>query len=289
MALLDLQGLNKLVNILHLRLSLMPAGTRGQLQQVLMPAENGNIDQISAEALLVSPSSISSISQPTPTPQTAATCSRRHPPTLPFRLDLLASATPLLTSTTDGRASDEERSAMSKAKLRGGRGSEGVACRRGEGGSGEAVLQLAATNISTGVATVDCQKQVRSWRLLRAIMEFRIPNCNCIFFEEDTDDENSSQASDNYQRRQQPPYISSSSTTITITLFGYRYEKVRFCIQTNSKSSADADAALLLLFELAVSTTTLAREMHGGVLRIALESKRKCLWERLFSGRRCGT
>nr|GME13649.1 hypothetical protein Iba_scaffold14588CG0020 [Ipomoea batatas] len=35
MALLDLQGLNKLVNILHLRLFLMPAGTRGQLQQVL--------------------------------------------------------------------------------------------------------------------------------------------------------------------------------------------------------------------------------------------------------------
>nr|GMD06215.1 hypothetical protein Iba_chr06bCG13870 [Ipomoea batatas]GMD95085.1 hypothetical protein Iba_chr15aCG8880 [Ipomoea batatas] len=80
----------------------MPAGTRGQLQQVLMPAENGNTDQISAEALLVSPSSISSISQPTPMPQTAATCSRRHPPTLPFPLDLLASATPLLASTTDG-------------------------------------------------------------------------------------------------------------------------------------------------------------------------------------------
>nr|GLL44531.1 protein MIZU-KUSSEI 1-like [Ipomoea trifida] len=126
---------------------------------------------------------------------------------------------------------------------------------------------------------MDCQKQVRSWRLLCAIMEFLIPSCNCTFIEEDTDDENSSQASDNYQCRQQPPYISSSSTSITITLFGYRHEKVSFCIQTNSKSSADVDAAPLLFLELAVSTTP--------PLRIALESKRKCRWERLFSRRRC--
>ncbi|XP_019185191.1 PREDICTED: protein MIZU-KUSSEI 1-like [Ipomoea nil] len=154
----------------------------------------------------------------------------------------------------------------------------------------------AATNISTGVTTVDCQKQVRSWRLLRAIMEFLIPSCNCTFVEEDTDDENSSQTSDNYQRRQQPPYISSSSTTITGTLFGYRRGKVSFCIQTSSKSSAAA--APLLLLELAVSTTTLAREMRGGVLRIALESKRNGspgtpllstpVWNMYCNGRKVG-
>nr|GMD48713.1 protein MIZU-KUSSEI 1-like [Ipomoea batatas] len=131
-----------------------------------------------------------------------------------------------------------------------------------------------ATNISTGVTTVDCQKQVRSWQLLRAIMEFLIPSCNCTFVEEDTDDENSSQTSDNYQHRQQPPYISSSTTTITSALFGYCRGKINFCIQTNSKSSSAADAAPLLLLELAVSTTTHAWEMHDGVLRIALESKR---------------
>ncbi|XP_031107464.1 protein MIZU-KUSSEI 1-like [Ipomoea triloba] len=152
----------------------------------------------------------------------------------------------------------------------------------------------AATNISTGVTTVDCQKQVRSWRLLRAIMEFLIPSCNCTFVEEDTDDENSSQTSDSYHRRQQPPYI-------TGTLFGYRRGKVSFCIQTNSKSSgasAGGGGGPLLLLELAVSTTTLAREMRGGVVRIALESKRNGapgtpllstpVWNMYCNGRKVG-
>nr|XP_023895792.1 protein MIZU-KUSSEI 1-like [Quercus suber] len=39
-----------------------------------------------------------------------------------------------------------------------------------------------------------------------------------------------------------------------------------FCIQTNSNSTNP-----ILLLELAVPTTTLAREMQGGILRIALE------------------
>lgn len=113
--------------------------------------------------------------------------------------------------------------------------------------------------ISSPITSVDCQKQVRSWRYIRSLMELLIPRCNCIFVEEEI-----------YEKKPIPYFkhhSTTTTTTITGTIFGSRKGKVSFCIQTNPKSTNP-----ILLLELAVSTTTLAREMRKGIVRIALES-----------------
>lgn len=112
---------------------------------------------------------------------------------------------------------------------------------------------------TSGVTTVDCQKQVRSWRLLRSLMELLIPTCNCTFVE---------QEEENTKPEKYPPSsLTTSSATITGTIFGYRRGKLSFCIQANSNSTNP-----ILLLELAVPTSVLAKEMRGGTLRIVLES-----------------
>ncbi|XP_059309552.1 protein MIZU-KUSSEI 1-like [Lycium ferocissimum] len=125
------------------------------------------------------------------------------------------------------------------------------------------------------ITTVDCEKQVRSWRLLRSLVELLIPSCYCTFVEP-TEPVLSKKtvSSFNYHR----PSFSSNTTNITGTIFGYRKGKVNFCIQTNPNSSTP-----LLLLELAVSTSTLAREMRGGLLRIALESSNEGGGNEIFS------
>ncbi|KAK9286005.1 hypothetical protein L1049_025208 [Liquidambar formosana] len=120
---------------------------------------------------------------------------------------------------------------------------------------------IGATTIANGVTTVDCHKQVRSWRLLRSLVELLIPSCKCTFVEEHEIKENN--YLHNYYHSK-PTFISSN--TITGTIFGYRRGKVNFCIQTNPKSTTP-----ILVLELAVPTIILAREMQGGILRIALE------------------
>ncbi|KAK6789985.1 hypothetical protein RDI58_013785 [Solanum bulbocastanum] len=115
------------------------------------------------------------------------------------------------------------------------------------------------------ITSVDCEKHVRSWWFLRSLMKLLIPRCNCIFVEEGNDN------------RKHIPYFkhnssssssSSSAITITGTIFGSRKGKVNFCIHANPNSTNP-----ILLLELAVSTSSLAREMQKGVVRIALESK----------------
>ncbi|XP_041000652.1 protein MIZU-KUSSEI 1-like [Juglans microcarpa x Juglans regia] len=141
--------------------------------------------------------------------------------------------------------------------------------------------------IPNGVTTVDCQKQVRSWRFLRSLLELLIPTCNCTTFVEDQ--EHIKQEEEDYFHRRPirsyqttapPTSISTSSTTIIGTIFGYRRGKVRLCIQTSTSNSriciqtSTSNSIInpvVLLLELAVPTTTLAREMRGGILRIALE------------------
>ncbi|XP_040989732.1 protein MIZU-KUSSEI 1-like [Juglans microcarpa x Juglans regia] len=124
---------------------------------------------------------------------------------------------------------------------------------------------------SNGVTTVDCQKQVRSWRLLRSLMELLIPSCKCSTFIEDQDIQQQEEEENNHLQNcnnsQYPAFSTSSSTTIVGTIFGFRHGKVRLCIQTSYNSTNP-----VLLLQLAVPTTTLAREMQGGILRIALES-----------------
>ncbi|KAJ9177541.1 hypothetical protein P3X46_012751 [Hevea brasiliensis] len=116
---------------------------------------------------------------------------------------------------------------------------------------------------SIGVTTVDCQKQVRSWRLLRSLIELLIPTCNCTFIEERKTSK-PEKPLQNYYYHPKPTF--ASSTTITGTIFGFRRGKVSFCIQTNTKSTNP-----ILLLEFAVPTSFLAREMQGGILRIALD------------------
>ncbi|ESW31699.1 hypothetical protein PHAVU_002G260300 [Phaseolus vulgaris] len=117
--------------------------------------------------------------------------------------------------------------------------------------------------MASGVTTVDCEKQVRSWRLLRSLMQLLIPTCNCATIIDDQDLRNECHEN---PTKYYSPSLMMSSTTITGTIFGYRRGKVRFCIQANANSNP------ILLLELAVPTTILAEEMRGGTLRIALES-----------------
>ncbi|XP_021274819.1 protein MIZU-KUSSEI 1-like [Herrania umbratica] len=117
----------------------------------------------------------------------------------------------------------------------------------------------ATAHISNGVTSVDCQKQVRSWRLLRSLMELLIPSCNRTFVEDHEIKH------ENYLHSYYPQPVCTPSV-ITGTIFGYRRGKVSFCIQANSKSTNP-----ILLLEFAVPTAVLAREMQGGILRIALE------------------
>ncbi|KAK3211229.1 hypothetical protein Dsin_015935 [Dipteronia sinensis] len=118
---------------------------------------------------------------------------------------------------------------------------------------------------ASGVTTVECHKQVRSWRLLRYLMHLLIPSCNCSSFIEEK--ETTIKEDNLLNHYPQQPTFTSSSNIITGTIFGYRRGKVRFCIQTNSKSINNP----ILLLELAIPTAILAKEMQGGVLRLALE------------------
>ncbi|XAR62498.1 hypothetical protein NMG60_11017271 [Bertholletia excelsa] len=121
---------------------------------------------------------------------------------------------------------------------------------------------VSATNITGGVVAVDCHKQVRSRRLLRSLAELLIPTCKCVFLEQ-----NHNSVGEITSHKYYPPRRSSvSSTLITGTIFGGRRGKVSLCIQTDPKSRNP-----LLLLELAVPTTALAKEMRNGTLRIALE------------------
>ncbi|CAN6542141.1 unnamed protein product [Malus baccata var. baccata] len=128
--------------------------------------------------------------------------------------------------------------------------------------------RVGATTITTGVTTVDCQKQVRSWRLLRSLIEVLIPTCNCTFVEDDHHQEKLDTKQQSHVNRYYypQPSFACSNNIIIGTIFGYRRGKVSFCIQTTSQSNP------ILLLELALPTTVLAKEMQGGFLRIALEA-----------------
>ncbi|XP_027364470.1 protein MIZU-KUSSEI 1-like [Abrus precatorius] len=132
------------------------------------------------------------------------------------------------------------------------------------------------------MTTVECHKQVRSWRLLRSLMQLLIPTCNCATIIENQDA---------IQKECLQNTTKCSSPIITGTIFGYRRANVSFCIQSNANSTNP-----ILLLELAVPTTILAKEMREGTLRIALESNSGCgntllstpLWTMYCNGKRVG-
>ncbi|CAN8283900.1 unnamed protein product [Cochlearia groenlandica] len=120
---------------------------------------------------------------------------------------------------------------------------------------------------STAVATVDCQKQVQSWRLLRSIIKLLIPTCNSTLIQElEQENPNLCHKKLNNDIKSRTSSFRSSSLTVTGTIFGYRKGKINFCIQKSTN--------LDLFLELAVPATVLAREMRGGKLRIVLEEQK---------------
>ncbi|KAL4577974.1 hypothetical protein LXL04_014089 [Taraxacum kok-saghyz] len=115
--------------------------------------------------------------------------------------------------------------------------------------------------------TVECHKQVRSWRLLRSIVELLIQACTCTLVERpEFNDDDNPPIQPYHHHKPSSLVIPTTATNITGTIFGSRNGKVNFCIQTNPKSQNP-----VLLLELTISTTFLAREMKSGNLRIALE------------------
>ncbi|ESQ46155.1 hypothetical protein EUTSA_v10000305mg [Eutrema salsugineum] len=148
---------------------------------------------------------------------------------------------------------------------------------------------------STVVATVDCQKQVQSWRLLRSVIKLLIPTCNSTLIQELKQEKPNLSGKKLYNdiKSRTSSFRSSSSlssSTVTGTIFGYRKGKINFCIQTPRKSTN-----LDLLLELAVPTTVLAREMRGGALRIVLERNNEedsvlstPFWNMFCNGKRVG-
>ncbi|CAH8326848.1 unnamed protein product [Eruca vesicaria subsp. sativa] len=145
---------------------------------------------------------------------------------------------------------------------------------------------------TTTTANVECHKQVRSWRLLRTIVQLLLPSCYCTLVDDNQEDKS---------HRQIKPRTSSATTkpsSFTGTIFGFRRGKVNFCIQAKNSKTLNP---IIILLELTVPSDVLAREMRGGVLRIALESNNNDgydsssfsllttpLWNMYCNGRRVG-
>ncbi|XP_068641132.1 protein MIZU-KUSSEI 1-like [Aristolochia californica] len=116
-------------------------------------------------------------------------------------------------------------------------------------------------HIMNGTTAIDCQKQVRSWRLVRSFMELLIPSCGRYYLGEQCQEEerNDSKTTSHISKHVNLP------TIFTGTIFGFRHGKVSLCIQPNSRT------APIILLGLAVPTSLLAKEMQSGLLRIALD------------------
>ncbi|XP_004504123.1 protein MIZU-KUSSEI 1-like [Cicer arietinum] len=138
--------------------------------------------------------------------------------------------------------------------------------------------------MASGVTTVDCHKQVRSWKILRSLIQLLIPTCNSstTILE---DQHTIITSKKNILRNSS---LITTTSTITGTIFQYRRGRISFCIQSNAKSRTP-----ILLLELVVPTNILAREMRRGTLRIALESSnengRSCsVWTMYCNGKKVG-
>ncbi|CAL9120962.1 unnamed protein product [Musa textilis] len=110
--------------------------------------------------------------------------------------------------------------------------------------------------IDTATA-VDCTNDVRFRRSFRSLIECMVPCCGFQL------SSNTSDIADSHSS-------AAATTTVTGTFFGYRRGRVRFCLHDNSRAAP----APLLLLEFTVPTAYLAREMHHGLLRVALECGR---------------
>ncbi|ERN14753.1 protein MIZU-KUSSEI 1 [Amborella trichopoda] len=157
------------------------------------------------------------------------------------------------------------------------------------------------------ITAVDCEKQVRCYRLLRTILDLLIPCCACkpyVFsestshstkpyvFNQLTSPSRSHVFNEVSANKCYPERCRSGLSSVTGTIFGFRGGKVSLCIQPDCKIIAP-----ILLVELGIPTSLLAKEMEGGVVRIAFESQEReplssilegNLWKVCCNGRRVG-
>ncbi|KAL1815128.1 hypothetical protein DCAR_0519357 [Daucus carota subsp. sativus] len=161
-------------------------------------------------------------------------------------------------------------------------------------------------HIMDTATSVDCGRDVRLRRTFRSLIECMVPAC-CAFQPPSPDYSSSSptslSSSSSVDSFSDSSSLSTSTTsthasTITGTFFGFRRGRVSFCIQEDAKSSP------LVLLDLGIATSYLAREMQYGLLRIALvecESRHDVnakqengslfsvpLWSVFFNGRKIG-
>ncbi|KAK6939143.1 Protein MIZU-KUSSEI 1-like, plant [Dillenia turbinata] len=147
------------------------------------------------------------------------------------------------------------------------------------------IVKLNGTS-STALVDVDCGREVKFRRSFRSLVECMVPCC-CGFHHHPAASSSSSSfsASDNipadsatsYNYISSPPTSTSTSAALRVTgtFFGYRKgRKVSFCLQDQDRGRS---AAPILLLDLAVPTSYLAREMQHGLLRIALECDHRSL------------
>ncbi|KAL7154428.1 hypothetical protein ABFS83_03G001900 [Erythranthe nasuta] len=110
-------------------------------------------------------------------------------------------------------------------------------------------------NIIHTPTSLDCAgivvspRDLRFRRTFRTLVACMFPSC-CAFSHEYDD-----------------TFSTVHSTVVTGTIFGHRNGRVTFCIQDDNRVSRPP----LLLLEFSVPTSYLARQMHHGLLRIALD------------------
>lgn len=156
-------------------------------------------------------------------------------------------------------------------------------------------------HIVDAATSVDCHEVRFRRTLIRSLIECMVPAC-CAFRPTLSDYSSSSSSSTSSIDSSEftSSFSSSTSThasTVTGTFFGFRKGRVSFCLQDGTKSSP------LLLLELGIPTSYLAKEMQYGLLRIALvECERRQshveqvngslftvpLWSVFFNGRKIG-
>lgn len=155
-------------------------------------------------------------------------------------------------------------------------------------------------HIMDTATSLDCHEVRFRRTLIRSLIECMVPAC-CSFRPMLSDYSSSSSSSSSIDSSEFTSSFSRSTSTnastVTGTFFGFRKGRVSFCLQDGTKSSP------LLLLELGIPTSYLAKEMQYGLLRIALvECERRQshakqvnaslftvpLWSVFFNGRKIG-
>ncbi|XP_010539748.1 PREDICTED: protein MIZU-KUSSEI 1 [Tarenaya hassleriana] len=165
-------------------------------------------------------------------------------------------------------------------------------------GSQRGHLQIMSTPTS-----VDCGRDVRLRRTFRSLIECMVPYC-CTYQPSPSDHQNdavsvssatSSSSSSDHSFSSSSSASHQNSLVVTGTFFGHRRGRVSFCLHDDLRGGSPP----LLHLDLAVPTSTFAREMDQGSVRITLECDRRSnhgssmlfqvpVWTMYCNGRKVG-